>query len=161
MKGVVQMNSEERARLIDQYEQGYAEVMAAIAGIDEDGLAVREAPEEWSVREIIHHLGDSEMAAAFTLRLILAQDEPVLQGYDHEAFARVLHRDMPIDPALAAFAGARAATLPMLRSMSDEDWQRAGLLGNDGRLTAETWLSWYGGHAHDHADQIRRALAAR
>ncbi|MFM9107570.1 MAG: DinB family protein, partial [Chloroflexota bacterium] len=55
------MNAEERAALIDRYAEGHAEVLAALDGITPADLDLREAPGEWSVREIIHHLGDSEM----------------------------------------------------------------------------------------------------
>jgi hypothetical protein len=155
------MNAEERESLIDRYEHGHAEVLDALAGIDEDGWSLREAPGEWSVREIVHHLGDSEMAAAFRIRLILAEDSPIIHGYAQEAFARHLHYDLPVEPSLAAFAAARASTAPLLRSLSGNEWQRAGTHTEFGPMSAETWLSWYGVHAHDHADQIRRARAAR
>lgn len=155
------MNLEERSLLIDRYEQGHAAVLDALAGIGDDEWSAREAPGEWSVREIVHHLGDSEMAAAFNLRLMLAQDNPVLQGYDHVAFARNLHQGLPIAGSMAAFAGARAATLPLLRTMTDADWQRPGTFQDGESHDPTIWISWYGGHAHDHADQIRRARAAR
>ncbi|MGI9253050.1 MAG: DinB family protein [Thermomicrobiales bacterium] len=155
------MTTEERAQLIDRYEQGYAAVVAALDGIGEEEWAQREAPGEWSVREIVHHLGDSEMAAAVNLRLMLAQDNPVLAGYDHEQWARVLHQGFPVEGSLAAFAGARAATVPLLRSMTEADWLRAGTFADGEAHDPATWISWYGGHAHGHADQIRRARAAR
>ncbi|MFM9107569.1 MAG: DinB family protein [Chloroflexota bacterium] len=155
------MTSDERAKLIDLYAEGYDAVVAALAGIDDEGMEAREAPGEWSVRQIIHHLGDSEMAAAFNLRLMLAQENPLLQGYDHEAFARDLHLGLPVDGSMAAFRGARAATLPLLRSLSDADWRRTGARADGQSHDVETWLSWYGGHGHDHAEQIRRSRAAR
>jgi len=155
------MTSDERENLINVYAQGYDVIVAALAGIDERGMEMREAPGEWSVREIIHHLGDSEMAAAFNLRLMLAQDNPSLQGYDHEVFARNLHQGFPVEGSMAAFKGAREATLPLLRSLSDADWRRSGIRADGQSHDVETWLSWYGDHAHDHAEQIRRARAAR
>jgi hypothetical protein len=155
------MNAQERAELVDLYEQGYAVIVAALEGIDGREWDAREAPGEWSVREIVHHLGDSEMAAAFNIRLILAADNPTLGSYDHEEWARKLHQGTPVDPSLAAFAGARTATLPLLRSMTEEEWQRTGQFPDGETISAATWVSWYGPHAHDHADQIRRARAAR
>ena len=41
-----------------------------------------------------------------------------------------------------------------------EDWTRNGTHGQFGPMSPEKWLEWYGPHAHDHADQIRRARAA-
>jgi hypothetical protein len=60
---------------------------------------------------------------------------------------------------LAAFEAARAATTPILRRLSDEQWRRTGTHSESGRYSVEDWLHTYSGHAHDHADQIRRARA--
>jgi hypothetical protein len=153
------MDAAERAALIDQYEAGYAEVAAALDGITEAELEAREGPGEWSPREIAHHLADSEMTSAIRLRLLIAQDNATLLGYDQEAFIQRLYPDRPIEPSLAAFQAARASTAPILRRLSEAEWQRAGSHSESGRYTVEDWLRIYSSHAHDHADQIRRARA--
>jgi DinB superfamily len=154
------MDAAEREALIDQYEDGFRAVSAALEAISDAELEAREAPGEWSPREIVHHLADSEMTSAIRLRLLIAQDAPTLLGYDQEAFVRHLYSDRPIAPSLAAFEAARAATAPILRRLSEEQWRRAGTHSESGRYTVEDWLRIYGSHAHDHADQIRRARAA-
>ncbi len=153
------MNLAAREALIDQYENGYQAVTAALEGITDGELEAREAPGEWSSREIVHHLADSEMTAAIRLRLLIAQDAPTLLGYDQEAFVSRLFPERPIESSLAAFAAARAATAPILRRLSEEQWRRAGTHSESGPYTVEDWLGIYGVHAHDHADQIRRARA--
>src|SRR5215218_591677 len=153
------MNAAEREALIDQYEDGFRVVSVALDAITEAELEAREAPGEWSSREIVHHLADSEMTSAIRLRLLIAEDAPTLLGYDQEAFVRSLYPDRPIEPSLAAFEAARAATVPILRRLSEEQWQRAGTHSESGRYTVEDWLHIYSGHAHDHSDQIRRARA--
>ena len=153
------MDASERERLIGQYEDGYRAVMDALEGISEAELDAREAPGEWSPREIVHHLADSEMTSAIRLRLLIAQDAPTIIGYDQEAFVANLFSDRPIEPSLAAFAAARASTAPILRRLSDEQWQRSGTHSESGPYSTERWLEIYAAHAHDHADQIRRARA--
>jgi hypothetical protein len=153
------MNAAEREALIDQYEQGYDAVVAALQGITDAELEAREAPGEWCPREIIHHLADSEMTSAVRLRLLIAEDAPTIIGYDQEAFVSSLFPERPIEPSLAAFQASRAATTPILRRLSEEQWQRAGTHSESGHYTVEDWLQIYGVHAHDHADQIRRARA--
>ena len=81
------MNAAERKALIDQYEDGFRAVSVALAEISEAELEAREAPGEWSPREIVHHLADSEMTSAIRLRLLIAQDAPTILGYDQEAFS--------------------------------------------------------------------------
>ena len=153
------MNVTEREALIDQYEDGFQAVSAALEEITEAELEAREAPGEWSPREIVHHLADSEMTSAIRLRLLIAEDAPTLLGYDQEVFVRRLYPDRPIEPSLFAFQAARTATTPILRRLSEEEWRRAGTHSESGSYTVEEWLRIYSGHAHDHAGQIRRARA--
>ena len=51
----------------------------------------------------------------------------------------------------------RAASLRLLESLTDEEWQRAGTHSDSGAYSVDDWLRIYAGHSHDHADQIRRA----
>jgi hypothetical protein len=151
------MDTTERARMIDQYEQGYAAVEQALAGVSEAELDARAEPTEWTAREIVHHLADSEMTSAIRLRRLLAEENPTIVGYDQEEFSRRLRYDRPMEGSLLAFKGARESTLTLLRTLTDDEWSRAGTHTESGRYSVETWLEIYVAHGQDHADQIRRA----
>jgi hypothetical protein len=154
------MDVAERARMIEQYGQGYVAVEEALAGASDAELDARPAPDEWSAREIVHHLADSEMTSAIRLRRLLAEENPTIVGYDQEEFARRLRYDRPLEGSLLAFKGARESTAPLLHALSDEDWSRAGTHTEDGAYSVETWLDNYAVHGQDHAEQIRRARAS-
>src|SRR5688500_18525121 len=151
------MDKARRQALIDQYGEGYQAVIEALRDIAEAELDARPAPEEWSPREIVHHLADSEMTSAIRLRRLLAEDRPTIAGYDQEEFARRLYYDRPIDASLAAFEAARRSTVEILRRMTAAERAREGTHSESGRYSAEGWLEIYGVHAHDHAAQIREA----
>jgi hypothetical protein len=153
------MDSATRGDLIARYADGYRVVMDALDGLSEAELDAREAPGEWSPREVIHHLADSEMTSAIRVRRLIAEEDPVILGYDQEEFARRLYYNRPIEGSLVAFKGARESTVSFLLALSEEEWDRAGTHSETGRLVVTEWLSYYANHAHDHADQIRRAAA--
>jgi DinB superfamily len=151
----------DRRPLIQRYAEGHQAVLDALHGITDAELDARPAADDWTAREVVHHLADSEMTSAIRLRRLLVEDEPALSGYDEQAFARHLHySSRPLGAALDALSAARRTTLELLERMTDEDWSRAGTHSESGRYTAEDWLRIYATHAHDHADQIRRARTA-
>ena len=155
------MTPEERNDFIAKYAAGYDEVMDALNGFPADSLGAHPIPGKWSVREIIHHLGDSESTSAWRLRKLLVEDNPLIQGYDQDQFAsRLRYNDRDMAPALEAFRYARASTMQLIPLMSEEDWQRAGTHSESGRYTTEDWLKIYAAHAHGHAEQIRRLREA-
>ena len=154
------MDTNERAQLIAQYNAGYGAVAEALVRITPEELDGRAGEGRWSVREIVHHLADSEMAAALRLRLILAEDRPTIQGYDQDEFARRLHYERPYETSLELFRYSRAATAELLALMSPADWTREATHTEAGPFGAERWLQIYAGHAHKHARQIRVARDA-
>jgi hypothetical protein len=153
------MNRAERDALVAQYEDGFNAITAALAGITAAEWEAREGPGEWSPREVVHHLADSEMTSAIRLRRLIVEDRPVIAGYDQDAFAQRLFYDRPIEGSLAAFKAARESTAQILHRLTPDDWSREGTHSESGRYSVEDWLRIYAVHAHDHADQIRRARA--
>ena len=152
---------DERKAQIAQYKAGYAEVTEALRGITPEELDWKPASTEWSAREVVHHLADSETIAGIRVRRLLTEDDPQIQGYDQEGYARRLrYADRPMEPALQAFEAVRTTTAQLLDAMTDADWQRAGTHSELGRYSAARWLETYAAHAHDHAAQIRQNRAA-
>jgi hypothetical protein len=155
------MDPQRRRELIDRYRHGASVVEEAVRELGEADLDRRPSDGGWTARQVVHHLGDSEMMAAMRLRLLLAEDKPTIHGYDEAEFARRLHYDTrPIEPSLDAMRAARENTATLLDDLSEEDWSRSGTHTESGAYSIETWLEIYAAHGHDHADQIRRAAAS-
>lgn len=149
-----------RRALIARYRAGHRAVQEALEGITEAELDARPGPGEWSAREVVHHLADSEMNSAIRLRRLLAEDRPLIQGYDEPEFARRLYYDRPIGASLEAVAAARRTSAEILERLTDAEWARRGTHSDSGSYGVEDWLAIYAAHAHEHAEQIRRARAA-
>jgi hypothetical protein len=151
------METQECAALIARYRAGPAEILAAVAEIGDADLDTRPADGGWTPREVVHHTADSEMTSAIRLRRLIAEDDPLIVGYDGDEFARRLHyADRPIEPALAAIAAARATTVQILDGLSDAQWARTGTHSESGPYGVERWLEIYANHCHEHAEQIRQ-----
>ena len=151
------MDESTRRQLIERYRAGYEEVRLALEECAAGELDRRPAPGAWTAREIVHHLGDSEMTSAIRLRRLIAEDDPAIQGYDQDEFARRLFYDRPIEASLAAFKAARDSTAEILERLTPEQWARQGTHSESGVYSVIGWLQIYAAHAHRHADQIRRA----
>jgi hypothetical protein len=154
------MQPDEREQLIAQYTDGYRAVSEALLKATPDELDARPGPGKWSARQIVHHLADSEMTAAVRFRLLLAEDQPVIKGYDQDRFADRLHYDRPHAASLELFRAARASTAELMGCLTEADWLREGTHSEIGRFGLDTWLKIYAPHAHRHADQIRVARSA-
>lgn len=154
------MERAERLALIDRYAEGPDRFEAAVRQVPAGALQWRPAPGKWSVHEVIVHCGDSETNSAMRVRYLLAEREPVIQGYNQDAWAVAMdYHAHPIDTALAATRAARMNTVPLLRRLTEAQWGRLGAHTEDGAYGVEAWLRIYAEHLHQHERQVLRNLA--
>ena len=155
------MTREERGVLMERYRGGADAFRAAVADVADAELDRTGIDGEWTVREIAHHLADSELTSAIRLRRLIAEDEPLIQGYDEVAFVRRLHvTERPIATSVDAAAAARASSYTILESLTEDEWGRTGRHSDSGEYSVGEWLRTYANHPWDHAEQARRVLAA-
>lgn len=151
----------QRHALIDRYERGPDLLKAALALIPADALQWRPAPGKWSAHEVIVHCADSETNAHGRIRYLLAEQKPVVLGYDQDRWARQLdYHQLPIAAALRTVEAVRANTVPLLRRATDADWAKSGTHTEVGKYGAEDWLQVYAEHLEIHSRQLERNLAA-
>jgi len=151
------MEKAEREALIARYIAGPQVLEDALAAVPQDKLDSTQVVGEWTPRQIVHHVADSETMSYIRLRRLLAEEQPVIQGYDEEEFVRKLHYERPVEASLAVTRAVRASSAALLAALSEEEWGRSGTHSDSGSYAVTDWLRIYAAHCHDHADQIRRA----
>ena len=114
----------------------------------------------WTAREIVHHLADSEMTSAVRLRLLVAEDHARNSAVRSGAVRAHAPLRSPHRHSMLAFQAARASSGELLDRLTEAEWAKAGTHPEHDRYGVERWLEIYADHAHNHADQIRRARAS-
>src|SRR6266702_3302589 len=111
--------------LIDQIEQLPAQLRAAVHGMTEAQLDTPYRPGGWTVRQTVHHLGDSHMNSFLRLRFTLTEDEPAIKGYDEKAWGELADtRTAPVEPSLQLLDGLHTRWALLLKSMTGEQFAR-------------------------------------
>jgi len=155
------LTAAERSKLIDQYAQGPKRLRAALATVPTEAMKWRPKAGEWSAHEVVCHCADSETNAAGRIRYLLVEKDPLIIGYDQEAWAKALdYHEHPLEVALATVDAVRGHTTALLRRVSPDDWQRVGRHTESGRYGAEDWLTIYADHLEIHSRQIEANVAA-
>jgi len=131
-----------------------------VAGLSDADLRRPEAPGKWSVLQVVDHLADQETVNAFRYRMIVAEDEPPIQGYDQDRWAARL-RYGAADPAtlVAELAAQRGRTLRLLRSLAPDELRRVGRHQERGPESVEYIMRLNAGHDFVHRRQIARIRA--
>ncbi|MGB3327734.1 MAG: DinB family protein [Thermomicrobiales bacterium] len=154
------MTPEERIQAIERYRTGPAALRDAYEATPPAVRTVRPDPGAWSVHEIVIHCADSEANAYTRIRMLMAEEHPLIVGYDQDAWVeRFDYHARPIESAFAVIDSVHAHTVELLATFTDEDWQRTGVHSERESYSAEDWLRDYSAHLHDHVDQIQANIA--
>jgi len=123
-------------------------------------LAFSPSRDRWSTAQILAHLSDAEVVAAWRLRSILARDGIELQAFDQNAWASTFQYERAdAAESLALFEVLRSANLRLLRTVDPALHQNAGMHQERGRESVVHLVRLYAGHDLNHLGQIERLLA--
>jgi len=137
----------------------------AACALSPEQIEVPIAPGKWSVRQIVAHLADCEIAFSFRLRQTLAGPEQgttqvLIQPFNQEAWARhYANYDLP--SALGLFHALREWNLKLVGGLSKAELASQTLHPERGLLTFQTILDTMAGHDLNHLKQVQQVALAK
>ena len=118
-------------------------------------LALPWREREWTIKEILVHILDTERIFAYRALRFARNDATELTGFEQDAYvpySRANQRD--IETILEEYMAVRQATLSFFINLDEEALARAGLVG--GNRVSVRALAWMiTGHAIHHINSIR------
>src|SRR5688572_24216237 len=94
-------------------------------GLDDAAAQARNGDDAWSVVEVIGHLIDAERRAIDRIATVIAEDDPVLEGYDQMALVeRQAYWSRSLADVLEAFETVRAERIAALEALDEAAWSR-------------------------------------
>jgi catechol 2,3-dioxygenase-like lactoylglutathione lyase family enzyme len=144
------------------YAQGPDVLERALAGLCAADLDRRPAPGEWTIREIVHHITDSEATVLARPKFGLAEPGRVFRpnSYRQETWATGLdYAGRDIAPAVTLFRAIRAHITQLMQHLPDA-WMRGTVTPEGQTLTAGTMIGMLVSHAYEHIAHIEELRAA-
>ncbi|MDI3338984.1 MAG: DinB family protein [Sphaerobacter sp.] len=143
--------------VLDLYASGVPALRGALAGLGEKDLDLARRPGEWTIRQIVHHLADSEATALAGPKFALAEPGRrfLRNAYDPDRWAeRLDYAGRAIEPAVELFAAIRAHMLQLVRHLPDA-WDRSTVDAAGSPSTpVGVHLSMLACHALEHIEEI-------
>jgi hypothetical protein len=136
-----------------------AALAEALAAIGDDNLPTPPAPGKWSPAEIVCHLADCELVFGFRLRQTLAEDNPTLQPFDQDNWAKP-YRGISAGHALEVFAALRGWNLRLFEAVLPAAASRPVYHPERGAMTFQTIVETMAGHDLNHLGQLRKLAFA-
>jgi DinB superfamily len=147
----------EISELLERYRRGAELVAVAITGAAGSELDFSPAPGQWSIRQIMAHLSDSEMVGATRFRKVIAEENPTIDAFDQDAWARNLdYARRKTSQTLETFRRIRAENYELLKDLPEQAFDRKGMHSERGPVSLRQFLLGFAEHAENHATQLRK-----
>lgn len=142
---------------INQYQQGYAQILREIDGLTTEQIDFKPSSDSWSIREILIHVTDAEMVHIHRMKAVLAEDNPLLTAFDQDQWAtRLNYQIIDFKLYLSLFGSLRDSFSPILANLTERDFSRIGTHNQAGQLSFSEILIHSVEHVDGHIEQIRK-----
>ena len=151
-----------RRGAIDEIAALPSRMRAAVAGLTDAQLDTPYRPGGWTVRQVVHHVGDSHMNGFTRIKLALTEDTPTIKAYDEKAFAELGDMRLPIGVSLDLLTALHARWVAVYAGMGEEQFRRTFMHPDypDPPQTLDRHAQMYSWHSRHHVAHIT-ALRAR
>lgn len=146
-----------------QYARGGDDIEAALTGLTEADLDLTRSLEEWSIRQIVHHLAETDSLFLMTFESALAQSgcTYIRNPYDQPHWAEALvYKERAIEPSLDLIKATRGHLVQLFQHIPDycdrfvllkfASWE-----GEGDKVTVGGLLEGLNWHLATHCTEIR------
>jgi uncharacterized damage-inducible protein DinB len=130
----------------------------AVKNLNEEQLDTQYRPRGWTVRQVVHHVGDSHLNSFIRFKLALTEDNPTIRPYAEDLWAKTAEYKMPVEVSLSLVDSIHQRWVSLLESMSNEDFARPLNHPETGVWTLENLLGmyvWHGKHHMAHINNLK------
>jgi hypothetical protein len=162
--------SEEQRRYVDlvpeedivaAMEEQSKATASMLSRLSDAEAAFRYAPDKWSVKGIIGHVGDCERVFAYRALAISRGESTSLPGFDENEYAKAANFDeRPLSELVDEYVAVRKATVALFRGLPAEAWDRRGV-ANKHPITVRGQAYVALGHERHHLNVLRDSYLNR
>ncbi|MEP7146398.1 MAG: YfiT family bacillithiol transferase [bacterium] len=134
-----------------------------VSNFSDEKLNTKYRPDGWTVRQVIHHIGDSHMNAIIRFKLALTEDVPIIKPYFEDKWAELGdYKNTPVNVSLSLIESIHKRWIDILKTMEKKDFEKSFFHPEHGKefsLDEITGMySWHGKHHYAHIDELRKRM---
>lgn len=132
----------------------------AVEGLNEEQLNTPYRPEGWTVRQLLHHVGDSHLNSIVRFKWTLTEDTPTIKVYNEKDWATSSEVAVtPVAVNLLFLEALHKKWVHLLQSLEMTDWSKEFIHPESGNQLSLGWLlglyAWHGKHHVAHITALR------
>lgn len=126
------------------------EIKSALGNLSDEQALFRDAPNEWTIKEVMGHMNDVERIFSYRLLCISRNDQTPLPGFEQDDYVRESgFNAYPIADLVSEFELLRRANILAIKNMSTESTLRFGTASGN-PVSARALIYILVGHVEHH-----------
>ena len=113
----------------------------------------------WNVRQLVHHIADSQLNMYQRLKLALTDENPTVPGFDQEKWAIQPDTELPVESSIKMLEGINERIVSLGNNLTEEQLDRAFTHQENGEITVATKVAKLAWHEKHHLAHIKIALS--
>ncbi len=127
----------------------------AILNLDEAQLETPYREGGWTVKQLIHHIGDSHLNAYCRFKWALTESIPVIKTYDEKRWATLDDcKKLPVNVSITLLHALHLRWVSALEDIPDQAWKRKLFHPEHMEVTLWNLLGMYAWHGRHHLAHI-------
>jgi hypothetical protein len=120
-------NALAREDAFESLSQQIEEIRTALGSLTNEQALFRDAPKEWTIKEVLGHINDVERVFAYRMLCISRNEKTPLPGFEQDNYVRESSFNAcPIQDLIQEFDFLRRANTLTIRNMSEDALLRCG-----------------------------------
>lgn len=153
---VIKTDVQEWLQEIESYTERLKET---VASLNDEELNKKYREGSWTVRQLVHHIADSQLNMYQRLRLALTDDNPVVPAFDQDKWAPLPDTFLPVDSSIKMLEGMNERIVALGNDLTEEQLKRKFTLEGNEEITVAKKLAKLAWHEEHHLAHIKIALS--
>ncbi|GAA0429007.1 putative metal-dependent hydrolase [Lentibacillus halophilus] len=113
----------------------------------------------WTVRELVHHIADSQLNMYQRLKLALTDENPTVPAFDQDKWATQPDTKLPVESSIKMLEGINERVVSLGYRLNQEQLDRTFTHPQNGQITVATKIAKLSWHEEHHLAHINIALS--
>lgn len=147
---------QESLKQIETYTIRLREVVDSLS---EEELSRTYRDGSWTVRQLVHHIADSQLNMYQRLKLALTDDNPTVPNFDQDKWAIQPDTELPVESSIKMLEGINERIVALGDNLTEEQLDRTFVHQINGTITVATKVLKLAWHEEHHLEHIKIALS--
>ena len=131
-----------------------------VDSLDDKQLGKKYREGSWTVRQLVHHIADSQLAMYQRLKMALTEDNPTVTEFSEEQWAELPDSELPVESSIRILEGLNERIVALGKGLTEGQLERVFMHPADGEISVAATLAKLCWHEEHHLAHIGIALGS-